>query len=191
MLQRRAQAQASIPLPLCAGLYSLETLAELSFSHTMGCGSSSISAADAAAKANAGVSPPEDYFDVLGVRYDANAETLRRAYQKEADKWHPCNADGKSKKVYYQNRFRLVSEAYQVLNDPVKRAQYSQYGPAGVLAPLLDPTTFYREFHGISDLAEHTVPRDEPPHLVYINGGAFDSITTKMSPCKLSTSTPF
>mmetsp|Transcript_45989 Transcript_45989/g.80800 ORF Transcript_45989/g.80800 Transcript_45989/m.80800 type:complete len:223 (+) Transcript_45989:90-758(+) len=132
---------------------------------------SSTSRAEAKAQAAEWAPAPVDYYEVLGVRYDADAETLRKACQREAKKWSPSSEDGRRNKAYFENRFRLVSEAYQVLSNPIRRDQYNQYGPAGVQDPLKDPVTFYREFHDIAHLAENTCPREVPPHQVYINEG--------------------
>jgi len=70
-----------------------------------------------------------DYYEVLGIAKDADANTIKRAYRKMAMKFHPDrNPDDK---VAAEN-FREVTEAYEVLTDDNKRARYNQYGHAGV-----------------------------------------------------------
>jgi len=70
-----------------------------------------------------------DYYEVLGVAKDADENTIKRAYRKLAMKYHPDrNPDDKEA----AERFREVTEAYEVLSDREKRARYDQYGHAGV-----------------------------------------------------------
>jgi molecular chaperone DnaJ len=66
-----------------------------------------------------------DYYEVLGVSRDATADDLKKAYRKLAVKYHPDkNPDDKSA----EDKFKEVSEAYDVLNDDQKRAAYDRYG---------------------------------------------------------------
>ncbi len=61
--------------------------------------------------------PPRDYYAILGVRRDASAEEIKRAYRKLARELHPdVNADAQA-----QQRFAEVSAANEVLSDPAKR----------------------------------------------------------------------
>ncbi|MDQ6967317.1 MAG: molecular chaperone DnaJ [Mariprofundaceae bacterium] len=76
-----------------------------------------------------------DYYEVLGIAKDADANTIKRAYRKMAMKYHPDrNPDDK---VAAEN-FREVTEAYEVLTDDNKRARYNQYGHAGVDEQMQD-----------------------------------------------------
>jgi curved DNA-binding protein len=69
----------------------------------------------------------QDYYKVLGVSRDASAEEIRKAYRKLAMKYHPDrNPDDKQA----EERFKEINEAYQVLNDPQKRAHYDRLGSA-------------------------------------------------------------
>mmetsp|Transcript_53348 Transcript_53348/g.155462 ORF Transcript_53348/g.155462 Transcript_53348/m.155462 type:complete len:257 (-) Transcript_53348:92-862(-) len=77
---------------------------------------------------------PEDFYELLGVARDADADTIRRAYRRQALKWHPDKQDADNR-TYAEERFKLVSEAYQALSDPQKRAEYDQYGKEGVSGP--------------------------------------------------------
>ena len=70
-----------------------------------------------------------DYYEVLGVRRDADDAALKSAYRKLALAHHPDrnpNDPGASEK------FKEASEAYAVLSDPEKRARYDRLGHAGV-----------------------------------------------------------
>jgi curved DNA-binding protein len=67
-----------------------------------------------------------DFYEVLGVGRDASADDIRRAYRKLARKFHPdVNKDSGA-----EERFKEVSEAYDVLSDPDKRAKYDRFGAA-------------------------------------------------------------
>jgi DnaJ-class molecular chaperone len=69
----------------------------------------------------------KDYYQILGVSKTASTEEIKKAYRKMAMKYHPDRA-GKE----HEGKFKEVSEAYQVLSHPQKRAQYDQFGQAGV-----------------------------------------------------------
>ncbi|MHA1713328.1 MAG: molecular chaperone DnaJ [Candidatus Ranarchaeia archaeon] len=68
-----------------------------------------------------------DYYEVLGVGRDASPDDIKRAFRKLARKYHPdVNPDDKSA----EEKFKEINEAYQVLSDPKRRAQYDQFGHA-------------------------------------------------------------
>lgn len=66
----------------------------------------------------------KDYYKVLGVARDASQDDIKKAYRRLARKYHP----DVSKEADAEDRFKEVSEAYEVLSDPEKRATYDQYG---------------------------------------------------------------
>lgn len=70
-----------------------------------------------------------DYYEILGVARDADADEIKRAYRKLAFKYHP-DRNGGSKEA--EAKFREATEAYEVLRDPEKRGAYDRYGHAGV-----------------------------------------------------------
>ena len=72
-----------------------------------------------------------DYYDVLGVPKKASEEEVRKAFRKKAMEYHP----DRNKNPDAEEKFKEVSEAYQVLIDSEKRARYDRFGHAGVGAP--------------------------------------------------------
>ncbi|WP_278952680.1 molecular chaperone DnaJ [Lactobacillus apis] len=70
----------------------------------------------------------EDYYDVLGVSRDASDKEINSAYRKLAKKYHPdINHEPGA-----EEKYKKINEAYEVLHDQQKRAQYDQFGSAGV-----------------------------------------------------------
>ena len=68
-----------------------------------------------------------DYYEVLGVDKNADADTLKKAYRQLAKKYHPDVNPGDAEA---EKKFKEASEAYAVLSDPDKRARYDQLGHA-------------------------------------------------------------
>jgi DnaJ-class molecular chaperone len=66
----------------------------------------------------------KDYYQILGVSKSASAEEIKRAYRKLALKHHPDRGGN-------HDEFTKINEAYQVLSDQNKRAQYDRFGSAG------------------------------------------------------------
>src|SRR5258708_16392225 len=71
---------------------------------------------------------PRDYYEVLGITRDASEADIKKAYRKLARQYHPDRNPGDKTA---ESRFKEVQEAYEVLNDKTKRAQYDQFGFAG------------------------------------------------------------
>lgn len=66
----------------------------------------------------------KDYYKILGVRRDADHETIRKAYLRLARKYHP----DVNKSPEAEEKFKEINEAYEVLRDPEKRAKYDRFG---------------------------------------------------------------
>jgi len=72
-----------------------------------------------------------DYYQILGVDRGASQEQIRKGYRKLARKYHPDINPGNKEA---ENKFKDISNAYDVLSDPEKRKLYDEFGTAG-LAP--------------------------------------------------------
>lgn len=69
-----------------------------------------------------------DYYKILGVTKNASEEEIKKAYRRLAHQYHPDKAGGD------ENKFKEINEAYQVLSDKAKRANYDRFGTAEPLA---------------------------------------------------------
>ena len=70
-----------------------------------------------------------DYYEVLGVARNANADEIKKAYRKAAIKYHPDKNPGDKEA---EEKFKEAAEAYDVLSNQDKRARYDQFGHAGM-----------------------------------------------------------
>lgn len=99
-----------------------------------------------------------DYYEVLGVPRDADAEAIKKAYRKLALQYHPDRNPGDKTA---EEKFKELAEAYEVLSDPQKRAAYDEYGHAafdararaaratgGFAGGFHDPFEIFREVFG-------------------------------------------
>jgi len=91
----------------------------------------------------------KDLYKILGVPTDANADTIKKAYRKLAKEFHPDVTGGDKKKT---ERFKEINEAYDVLGDQQKRAEYERLKNAPVrpdgMPEGFDPDAFARTFGG-------------------------------------------
>lgn len=67
----------------------------------------------------------KDYYEVLGLTKGATEEEIKRAFRKLAIKYHPDRNEGDKTA---EDKFKEINEAYQVLSDPQKKAQFDQFG---------------------------------------------------------------
>jgi DnaJ-class molecular chaperone len=71
---------------------------------------------------------PRDYYETLGVKRDASEDEIKKAYRKLAREFHPDRNPGDKQA---ETRFKEVQDAYDVLSDQTKRAQFDRFGHAG------------------------------------------------------------
>ncbi len=70
-----------------------------------------------------------DYYEILGVAKNADADTIKKAYRKVALQYHPDRNPGDKAA---EDKFKEAAEAYEVLSDADKKARYDRFGHAGV-----------------------------------------------------------
>jgi molecular chaperone DnaJ len=75
------------------------------------------------------MSAPKDYYELLGVDRNATQEDIKKAYRRLALKYHPDRNPGDKEA---EQKFKEISEAYDVLSDPEKRANYDRFGHEGL-----------------------------------------------------------
>ncbi|KAF5894964.1 dnaJ subfamily B member 2 isoform X1, partial [Clarias magur] len=107
-----------------------------------------------------------DYYDILGVSRNASPDDIKKAFRKQALRWHPDkNPDNKEEA---ERKFKEIAEAYEVLSDRSKRQSYDAYGKSGMPSsgssggsfpnnspgftfPFRSPDEVFREFFGVQD----------------------------------------
>ena len=103
----------------------------------------------------------KDFYKVLGVDKNATEDEIKKAYRKMALRFHP----DKNKEADAEEKFKEISEAYEVLSDKDKRANFDRYGSEGMRAhsgmgghrhssfshPATDPFELFRTFFGGRD----------------------------------------
>ena len=94
-----------------------------------------------------------DYYEILGVNRDANDEEIKRAYRKQALRYHPDRNAGDK---HAEEKFKEATAAYEVLTDPQKRAAYDRYGHDAFDSRRSGPGNFAESFFGagVEDIFE-------------------------------------
>jgi len=90
-----------------------------------------------------------DYYEVLGVDRNAGQDEVKRAFRRLARRYHPDVNPGDPQA---ETRFREIAEAYEVLRDPDRRAQYDRYGHAAASGSMVGD--FWDDLGGFGDLFE-------------------------------------
>jgi molecular chaperone DnaJ len=93
-----------------------------------------------------------DYYEVLGVPKAAGVDEIKKAYRELARKYHPDVT--KEDKAHAEERFKEISEAYEVLVDDEKRKLYDQYGHAGLSGQFSNGGFQWSDFSHASDLRD-------------------------------------
>ncbi len=104
-----------------------------------------------------------DYYEVLGIPKGASVEEIKKSYRKLAMQYHPDVTKEDTKVA--EEKFKEISEAYEVLADEKKRQLYDQYGHAGVNSQFQDGSFNWSDFSHMGDLRD-----------IFGDGGGFGSI---------------
>ncbi len=94
-----------------------------------------------------------DYYEILGISKAAGADEIKKAYRNLALKYHPDRVAADKKKEA-EEKFKEMSEAYEVLMDPQKKATYDQYGHAGVDPSFRQGGFSWQDFHHFDDVKD-------------------------------------
>ena len=70
----------------------------------------------------------KDLYNILGVSREATQDEIKRAYRRLARKYHPDMNDGDEEKA---EKFKQITEAYDILSDSAKRDNYDRFGSTG------------------------------------------------------------
>lgn len=94
----------------------------------------------------------KDYYEILGVSRDASPEEMKKQYRQKSMQWHPdrwVNGTDEEKKTA-EEKFKEISEAYDVLSDPQKRAAYDNGGMEFDMGGI-DPMDIFMRMGGMDD----------------------------------------
>lgn len=93
-----------------------------------------------------------DYYEVLGVERSASADEIKRAFRRLAIKHHPDRSAENKKEA--EEKFKEISEAYEVLSDPEKRSAYDRFGHSGLEGAFRHGNFTWEDFTHFDDLSD-------------------------------------
>jgi molecular chaperone DnaJ len=91
-----------------------------------------------------------DYYDILGISRNADQDEIKRAYRRQARKYHPdVNKDPGAEET-----FKEINKAYEVLSEPEMKARYDRFGEAGVSGAGAGGFQDFGDMGGFADIFE-------------------------------------
>ena len=84
------------------------------------------------------ISSKKDYLSILGLPYEFDDIELKKAFRREARKWHP---DLNKNDINAEDRFKLINEAYEYLRDPAKGVNPKEFNSPNEIAQIFVPST--------------------------------------------------
>ena len=96
-------------------------------------------------------SQTKDYYHILGVARGATPDEIKKAYRKLAVKHHPDKNQGNAES---EEKFKEISEAYEVLSDPEKRQIFDRYGYEGVKGQFRGGGFNWEDFHHTDEFTD-------------------------------------
>ncbi|SBS99978.1 40 kDa heat shock protein, putative, partial [Plasmodium malariae] len=103
-----------------------------------------------------------DYYTILGVSKDATENDIKKAYRKLAMMWHPDKHTDEKDKKDAEEKFKLVSEAYEVLSDPDKRRTYDLTGKEGLNGNFFTEENMFQGGMNFADLINNFFGSNRP-----------------------------
>jgi molecular chaperone DnaJ len=97
------------------------------------------------------MSSPKDYYKTLEVERTASADEIKKSYRRLALKYHP---DRNRDNPEAEDKFKEISEAYEVISDTEKRARYDRYGYEGVQGAFGQGGFSWDDFHHFGDIED-------------------------------------
>jgi molecular chaperone DnaJ len=95
--------------------------------------------------------PGKDYYEILGVPRDASLEDIKKAYRRLAKQYHP---DINKNDPQANEKFKEINEAYEVLSDPQKRAQYDRFGTVDGDFSSFGGQQYTTDFGGFTNISD-------------------------------------
>jgi len=93
----------------------------------------------------------KDYYEILGLQKGASEDEIKKAFRKQAIKYHPDKNQGDKEA---EEKFKEINEAYQVLSDAEKKAQYDQFGTTDFNGGGFDGGFDFSNMGGFGDIFE-------------------------------------
>ncbi|CAO3628656.1 unnamed protein product [Cunninghamella blakesleeana] len=127
-----------------------------------------------------------EYYDLLGISVTATQDEIKKAYRKKAIQFHP---DKNPNDPTAEDKFKKISEAYQILSDPKLRKRYNEFGEENGVKPdggFVDPEEFFKQSFGgdkfVDIIGEISIGKDMREALETAENGEENEDESKLTP---------